>query len=103
MLADLFTKSLQGSKFNLFIRVIKVWDDVAMQWDDSYDKYKVSSTYKERVQDKVNNVDVYDGKKYGRANNVDDGHTVIHVDARTWYDVVSRVTIRGRNVRICTY
>ena len=49
MLADLFTKSLQGSKFNLFIRVIKVWDDVAMQWDDSYDKYKVSSTYKERV------------------------------------------------------
>ena len=46
MLSDLFTKPLQGIKFNLFRRVIMVWGDVAMLWDNSYDKDEVSSTYK---------------------------------------------------------
>ena len=55
MLADSFTKHVQGSKFKLFRR-----DDVATLWDDSNDKYKTSSTSKERVEDTGNNLDVYD-------------------------------------------
>ena len=42
MLADFFTKPLQGSKLKLFIRVIMGWDNVAMLWDESNDKDKVS-------------------------------------------------------------
>ena len=42
--ADLFTKHLQGSRFKMFRKVVMGWDDVATLWDDSDDKYKVSST-----------------------------------------------------------
>ena len=67
------------------------WDNVEMLWDDSDDKYKVSSTYKERVEDTVNNLDVEDGHTYG------------HSYARTWFYVVRRGTIGVRNVFIFRY
>ena len=63
------------------------WDDVATLWDNSNDKDKVPSTSTERVEDTGNNVDV------------DDGNTNAHADSHTWFFVVIRGTIRGRNVQ----
>ena len=87
ILADFFTKPLQGSKFQLFRRVMMEWDDVATLWDNSNDKDKVSSTSKERVEDTGNNVDV------------DDKHTDRHAETHTWYDVAIRGTIKGRSMQ----
>ena len=42
ILAYFFTDNLQGSKLNLFRRVIMEWDDVLTLWDDSDDKDKVT-------------------------------------------------------------
>ena len=64
------------------------WDDVVTLWGDSNVKDKVSSTFKARVEDTGNNVDV------------DDGHTDGHVDTCTWSDVVSRCMTRGRNMQL---
>ena len=55
------------------------------------------------VEDTVNNVNVDDGHTDVHLDNVDDGHTDGHADACTWSDVVSKGTIGGRNVHICTY
>ena len=63
------------------------WDNVAMLWDESNDKDKVSWTSKERVEDKGNIIDVYDG------------HTDGHTYTRIWSDVVSRGTIRESKVQ----
>ena len=52
------------------------------------------------VEETVNNVD--DGHTDGHAGNVDHGYTYTHADARTWYEIVRRGTILGRNVRIYT-
>ena len=61
MLTDFFAKPLQGSKFKIFRWVIMVLDDVAMLWENSNDKDKVSSISKDRVEDTVNKLDVDDG------------------------------------------
>ena len=37
-MTDLFTKPLQGRKFNLSRTLIIGWDDVATLWDESDDK-----------------------------------------------------------------
>ena len=87
-LAELFTKPLQGSKFNLFSRVIMGWYDVSTLWEDSDNKEKVSSISKECVEDTGNNVDV------------DDRHIDGHVDTHIWYDIVRRGTIEVRNVKL---
>ena len=71
MLAYFLTKTLQGSKFKLFRRVIVGWDDAATLCDESNDRYKVSSTSKERLEDTVNNIDV------------DDGYTDSHAETHT--------------------
>ena len=47
----------------------------------------MSSTSKECVEDTGNNVDV------------DDGQTDRYADILTWYDVVNRGTIGGKNVQ----
>ena len=75
------------------------WDDVATLWDNSNDKDKVSSTSKEHVKDMRNNVDVENGHIDRHAGNVDHGHTDGHTDTRTWSDLVSRCTIRGRKMQ----
>lgn len=54
------------------------------------------------VEDTVNNLDVDNIHKDRHADNLDDGHTYRHEEAHTWPDVVRRVTIKGRNVHICT-
>ena len=73
-LSDLFTKPLQGSKFNMFRRVIMGWDGIETLWDDSNIDGKESSTSKEHVEDTGNIVDADDGNTYGR----------------TWSELVSR-------------
>ena len=78
------------------------WDYVATLWDDSDDKYKVSSTSKDRVEDTINNVDADERHTNKNLDNVDDGHTDGHVDVCNWSVLVSRDMIRGRNVHICT-
>ena len=46
-----------------------------------------------------NNMDVDDGHTDYSAVNEDHGHTDGHAYTRTWSDIVSRGTIRGRNVQ----
>ena len=55
------------------------WDDVETSWGDSNDKYKVSSTSKERVEYTGNNLGVGDRHTDRHAGNVDHGHTCGHV------------------------
>ena len=64
------------------------WDDVSTLQDESDDKYKVSSTSKERVEGTGNNVDVDDGRMYS------------HVGTRTWSEVFKRGTIRVNNLQL---
>ena len=59
--------------------------------------------YLNLVEYTVNNVDLDYWHKDGHEDHVDDGHTDGHADALTWSYVVSIVTIRKRNVHICTY
>ena len=82
-LAYSFTKTLQDSKFNLLRRGIMGYEDVAMLWNDSNIEGTESRTYKECVED------------MGIIVDVDDGHTY----EQTWYDVFSRCTNGGGNVR----
>ena len=46
-----------------------------------------------------NNVDVDDRHTDGHADNVGDGHIDAHSDAHNWSEVVSRGTIRVRNLQ----
>ena len=50
------------------------------------------------VEDTGNNVFMDYRHKDGHAYNVGNGHTYAHVDACTWYDVVSKQTIGGKNM-----
>ena len=63
------------------------WDDVTTLWDNSYDKDKLPSTYKDNVEDTVNNVDK------------DNGETDMQADTRTWSYIVSRGVVVGKNVQ----
>ena len=76
------------------------WDGVATLWDDLNSKDKVPSTSKECFGDTENNVDVDDRHTDGYAVNVDHGQIYGHAYTCTWYDVVSRGTIIGRNVQL---
>ena len=76
------------------------WDYVATLWYKSYDKYKLSSTSKDSVEDTGNNVYVDDRHTYRHEDNVVGGQTDMHADAHAWYELVSSGTIRGRNVQL---
>ena len=58
------------------------WDDVEKLWDDSDDKYKVSSTYKERFEDTEKNVDKYYGHTDKHGDNVDYEYTDRYAEKR---------------------
>ena len=75
---------------------------MATLWDNSNDKDKVSSTSKERVENRGNNVDIDDRHTEGHAGNVEIRYTDTHADTHTWSNVFRIGTIRRRNMRICT-
>ena len=53
------------------------------------------------IEDVGNNADVDDGQTDGHSDYVYHEYTDTHIDELTWYDVVRRGMIIGRNVRIC--
>jgi hypothetical protein len=55
MLADFFTKALQGNKYHIFRRIIMGWDHISTLWmSDTSDTTETSSS-KERVEDNGKN------------------------------------------------
>ena len=73
MLADFFTKALQGTKYHLFRRIIMGWDHVSTLWQSNIPNDTSPSSSKERVGD----------------NSINDKAKIMsEVTVRSWADVV---------------
>jgi len=77
MLADYFTKPLQGKKFHLFRRIIMGWDHISTLWASDTTESTSLSSSKERVE---NNVKANTEKNMSEAKKI------------SWVDVVKNST-----------
>ena len=96
MLADFFTKPLQGKKFIMFCRVIMGWDNVSTLWQYALKNNSPGEIVpsKERVEEKVKTVIVEEplngSKKVKNGSKKVDGNTrnTDHTATVRWSDIV---------------